>query len=393
MGEDTIAGAPGHPWRVLVAAALIMILFGSLYAWSIFLEPLQAALGATRTAVSTVFAFATISFAAAMLVAPLVFHRISASWIALAACMLGAGGLGLGGLGQSLLSVQVGYGVLFGVANGVGYSLALQVANQALPRRRGLATGVVVAAYALGTVVFTPIFQAGVEVGGPWTTFTGMAVLMAGAGALIWYPLRSVGRAARGAIGVGRIMGEFRSGRRLWLLWTGWLFGASAGLMTLGHAASLVSAYGGPVPAIAAGTALMAATNGFGRVAAGWLSDHFPVASILTMAAAIGAVSLLFLAFWPAPNTVYASLALVGLSYGLLAAGYPAAVAYLYGAHRVSAMFGVVFTAWGVAGLCAPVIAGAIVDRTGDYRLALALAGASAVVSMLCNVALSRAKA
>ncbi len=40
MGEDTIAGAPGHPWRVLVAAALIMILFGSLYAWSIFLEPL-----------------------------------------------------------------------------------------------------------------------------------------------------------------------------------------------------------------------------------------------------------------------------------------------------------------------------------------------------------------
>ena len=393
MGEDTIAGAPGHPWRVLVAAALIMILFGSLYAWSIFLEPLQAALGATRTAVSTVFAFATISFAAAMLVAPLVFHRISASWIALAACMLGAGGLGLSGLGQSLLSLQVGYGVLFGVANGVGYSLALQVANQALPRRRGLATGVVVAAYALGTVFFTPIFQAGVEVGGPWTTFTGMAVLMAGAGALIWYPLRSVGRAARGAVGVGGIMGEFRSGRRLWLLWTGWLFGASAGLMTLGHAASLVSAYGGPVPAIAAGTALMAATNGFGRVAAGWLSDHFPVASILTMAAAIGAVSLLFLAFWPAPNTVYASLALVGLSYGLLAAGYPAAVAYLYGAHRVSAMFGVVFTAWGVAGLCAPVIAGAIVDRTGDYRLALALAGASAVVSMLCNVALSRAKA
>ena len=393
MGEDTIAGAPGHPWRVLVAAALIMILFGSLYAWSIFLEPLQAALGATRTAVSTVFAFATISFAAAMLVAPLVFHRISASWIALAACMLGAGGLGLSGLGQSLLSLQVGYGVLFGVANGVGYSLALQVANQALPHRRGLATGVVVAAYALGAVVFTPIFQAGVEVGGPWTTFTGMAVLMAGAGALIWYPLRSAGRAARGAVGVGRIMGEFRSGRRLWLLWTGWLFGASAGLMTLGHAASLVSAYGGPVPAIAAGTALIAATNGFGRVAAGWLSDHFPVASILTMAAAIGAVSLLFLAFWPAPNTVYASLALVGFSYGLLAAGYPAAVAYLYGAHRVSAMFGVVFTAWGVAGLCAPVIAGAIVDRTGDYRLALALAGASAVVSMLCNVALSRAKA
>jgi MFS family permease len=387
LREGPGGDAARHPWRVLLAALPIMVLLGSLYAWSLFLEPPEAALGAGRDAVSTVFALATIGFAVSMVVAPALFHRLPAAQVALVACLLAAAGLGLGGLHRSLLGVQLGSGVLFGVASGIGYGLALQLVNDAFPPRRGLATGAVVAAYALGAVVFAPAFRWGIAGYGPWTTLVAMAVVFAVAGGIssaLLRPVRAVG--AR----LPRLGGKAASGRLFWLLWTGFLCGAAAGLMTLGHAAGLVAAYGGSAPAVAAGTALIAAGNGFGRLASGWLSDQLPVRAILAVAAALGAAALFALAGWPGPATVYTCLSLVGLAYGLMAAGYVVAVTTYYGPERVAAVFGLVFTAWGLAGLTAPVLAGAIVDRTGDYRLAAVLAGVSALISTGCALLLPR---
>jgi MFS family permease len=385
LRETAEGGAARHPWRVLLAALPLMVLLGSLYAWSLFLGPLEAALGAGRAAVSSVFALATIAFAVSMVVAPALFHRLPASRVASAACLLAAAGLALGGLHRSLIGVQLGSGVLFGVASGIGYGLALQLVNDAFPRRRGLATGAVVAAYALGAVVFAPAFRWGIAGHGPWATLLAMAVAFAVAGGILWTllrPIRAVG--AR----VPRRLGDAVGGRLFWLLWTGFLCGAAAGLMALGHAAGLAAAYGGPDPALAAGTALIAAGNAFGRLASGWLSDHLPVRAILAAAAAIGAAALFALAGWPGPATVLACLALVGLAYGLLAAGYVVAVAAYYGPERVAAVFGRLFTAWGLAGLAAPVLAGAVVDWTGDYRLAVVLAAVSALISFGCALLL-----
>jgi MFS family permease len=387
--ERAEGGAARHPWRVLVAALPIMVLLGSLYAWSLFLAPLESALGAGRAAVSSVFALATIAFAVSMVIAPALFHRQPASRVALLACLLAAAGLALGGLHRSLLAVQLGSGVLFGVANGIGYGLALQLVNDAFRRRRGLATGAVVAAYALGAVVFAPAFRWGLAGHGPWATLLAMAAVFTAAGGVLWVllrPIRAVGAP------VPRLAGDAVGGRLFWLLWTGFLCGAAAGLMALGHAAGLAAAYGGPNPAMAAGTALIAAGNAFGRLVSGWLSDHLPVRTILAAAAAIGAAALFALAGWPGPASVLACLALVGLAYGLLAAGYVVATAAYYGADRVAAVFGRLFTAWGLAGLAAPVLAGAVVDRTGDYRLAVVLAAVSALVSAGCALLLPGAK-
>ena len=378
------------PSRVIATAALVMLAIGTLYAWSIFLDPLQKALDAPKASVSSVFALATISFAISMVLASHLLARVRASHLAAGACLTAAAGLATAGLGESLVSVQLGYGLLFGIANGLGYSLALQLANDALPGRSGLATGIMVAAYAMGAVLFTPLCRWAVERWGPWDTFAAMAVLLASLGLLLWLLLRPIHGTTRPAALPSHGGGSILRDRLFWLLWGGFLFGASAGLMALGHAASLVGAYGGPAPAISTGTALIAACNGFGRLAAGWLSDHFPASIILTVAAGIGATGLFALAFWPGVSTVFACLALVGLAYGLHAAGYAAAVASFYGPERVSAVFGRVFTAWGVAGLTAPVLAGAVVDWTGHYRIAVGLAGVCACASALCSLALPR---
>lgn len=375
-----------HLWRAMPAAVLINLCVGSLYAWSIFVGPLAAELGEAKAALSTVFALATASFAFSIALLPKYFFLFRAPSLAVIACLFAAAGLGVAAIGQNLWAVRIGYGLLFGVANGIAYALSLQVANDTLPERRGLATGIAVASYALGAVVFAPLFQSGVDLLGVWSTFGAMALWLFFSGGVLWVLLRPVEGSFRSALegddadgnGVGRSV--------FWILWASFFFGSATGLMFLGHAAGLVAAYGGTSAAVAAGTALIAACNCAGRLSSGWLSDHFPIRLILSSGAGIGAAALASFALVPSLATAFLCLLGVGLCYGLLAAGFASAVAYLYGTRRVGVVFGRLMTAWGTAGLMSPVVAGYVLDRTDSYRAAAILAGAFAIATALVSL-------
>ena len=77
---------------------------------------------------------------------------------------------------------------------------------------------------------------------------------------------------------------------------------------------------------------------------------------------------------------------------GGMAATYPAAVAIYFGVARTALVYGRVFTAWGVAGLVAPGIAGYLYDTTGGYTLALALAAGAALLSAIVAATLPPAR-
>jgi hypothetical protein len=52
---------------------------------------------------------------------------------------------------------------MFGGTSGIGYGFALRLANDALPERRGLPTGTVVSACALGPVLFLGSMENGIR--------------------------------------------------------------------------------------------------------------------------------------------------------------------------------------------------------------------------------------
>lgn len=363
-------------FRIVTGAVLLNLMTGSLYAWSLFLEPVQTALGQGRTAVSSIFAVATVAFAVSMICAPALVRPGTALRPALIATALAAGGLLLSGWSESLWGVIAGFGILFGVASGIGYSAALQSAVGAMPKRRGLATGIIVCAYAFGAVVFAPLFRYGLAAWDVWQTFFVTAAAFAAigvAGALLILPAH-IPRTdtAAGA----RPAGPF------WRLWTGFFFGASSGLMALGHAAAIVNAHDLIAPAAALGTGLITAANGAGRLTAGFATDYAAPRTVLLVAQVLAAIVLAALAAFGSSPLVYAVLALTGFAYGSMASGYPAAVLQFYGSPHLSRVYGRLFSAWGAAGLTAPLIAGALFDWTGNYRLALAIAAGAAVMSV-----------
>ncbi len=87
------------------------------------------------------------------------------------------------------------------------------------------------------------------------------------------------------------------------------------------------------------------------------------------------------LALFPVATLV--ALGGVGFAYGGTIAAYPAAIAARFPGALGPKVYGMVFTAWGAAGLAAPWVAGRIFDATQGYAPALWIAAGLAVISAL----------
>ena len=371
-----------RPYLTLLAGILVTGSLGSVHAFSVFIGPLEATLGAARSDISLIYAMALVFLTATVLLGHRLYGLLPPYAIASGACLLAALGLWQAATSDSLLGIGLGYSLLFGGANGIGYGFALQLVAQALPERRGFAMGTVTAVYALGAMAFAKVFDRLIDGSDIGPALSAMAVVMICAAILIAV-LLWLARASYTAAPAAR-SGAAAQRRRLALLWAGYGLGAAAGLMAIGHATGIVAAAGGASSQLVVGAMLIGLGNALGGFAAGWLADRWAVRRLLILLPLFSALVLFALTLGGGPATAIAGLCLIGFAYGAIIAAYPAAVAHYYGALQAPKVYGRVFTAWGLAGLGAPWLAGALYDASGNYSLALGLAGLAGLTAAAC---------
>ncbi len=371
---------------VIAAALLLMIVLGSLYSWSVFILPLEQTLGVSRAGVSSIFSLATLAFTAGMLITPLLYSRLSAARLAICIGILaGLGHLLAASLVPEL--VFLGYGGLFGLANGIGYSLAVQSVQQAGGRHRGRWTGIIVAGYTLGAAVCAPLFEQLLKGVGPAAAFfvIGMALSAAIAIAALLFA-----RSGLGTLGVGTFSGSGPPQLRSFaLLWLALALGSLAGVFALGHAAGLVASLEHGAAFASAGVVLVTIGNGLGRVLGGWWSDQGgkPQRRVAMLQGA-AALALTLMASLGGPGVLLLGLLIAGIGYGWMAGAFPLIVAGYWGVERVGLVYGRLFTAWGCAAVLGPWIGGWLFDLSGGYRIALAAAALSALAACLAMLML-----
>jgi len=369
-------------WAVLLAAVLLSGALGSVHAFSVFIAPLERALGTTRSEVSLIYSLAIVSLTLVMLVGHAAHSRIAPPVLALSTCFVAAAGLLAAGWTGRYVGFLVGYGLLFGGANGMGYGYALHLAVRAMPVRVGFGMGAVTAAYALGATIFAKIFALLIAASGMFAALAGLAVVLVVVGVSAALLLFCAGLAA---VGNDTAAPQSRAGPRRGLvaiLWAGFGLGSAAGLMAMGHAAGIVAAVGGRPDELVLGAMLIGLGNACGGLAAGWLGDRWAAAPLMVVCAGGSALVLFGLVALSQPAWVIAALTLVGFSYGALVALYPVAVSGYFGPRLAGKTYGRIFTAWGLAGLGGPWMAGAVYDWTGRYDTAVSIAGAAALGSL-----------
>ena len=362
------------PTRSLAGCVLLSGVLGSIHAYSLFIESFESDLGVGRGEAGAPYSVALASLTVVVLVSHRLFRLVPGPLVVLIASGGAAIGLLLAASANSLAGVVLGYGIVFGAFNGLGYAFSLQRASESNPDRRGFALGLVTAAYALGGASTALVLDKHVAASGATSALRWLALAIAVTGIVTSALLANNDSPARGSS--ARLSSA--NLRTLAPLWMAYLLAVLAGLMALGHAAAIVDDAGGPGGAAVVAAGLASASGGL------WIAlvaDRTATDRLLRLLPLGSAIVLVVAAMASHGVVLMVAVAGIAFTYGALIAIYPLAVAQRFGQDGYSQAYGRVFTAWGTAGLVGPVGAGHLFEVTGSYRIPMFLAAAAAIGS------------
>ena len=131
--------------------------------------------------------------------------------------------------------------------------------------------------------------------------------------------------------------------------------------------------------------------NASGRILSGWMSDRLGRINVLRVMIAVSTVAMPFL--YASGNNVgllYVAVFVVYWCYGTQLSVNGAAASDFWGTRNAGINYGLLFTAWGVAGIIGPRIGGTLYDRYHDYRVAFYAAAVLAALGLICELLAQR---
>jgi OFA family oxalate/formate antiporter-like MFS transporter len=390
---------PQNRWVIAAAGVLMQVALGAVYAWSVFRIPLTRSFGWTISEVTLTFTIAIFVLGLAAFGGGLWMRRAGPRTVALTAGVLYGLGVFLSSFsGGRLWWLYCSYGVIAGVGLGLGYIVPVATLVKWFPDKRGLITGLAVAGFGAGALITAPIATRLVATVGVLQTFAilGVAYFVAVTGGALFMrnPPDGYGpfleNVEKGAVPLFRAytLGEAMRSWQWYGLWTLLFLNTTAGIAVISQAAPMFQEITSVSAARAASiVGVVSIANGAGRLLWAWLSDVIgrrPV--FLLMFVAQAAI------FWILPSahslTIFAALiVLVLLCYGGGFGTMPAFAADYFGAEHVGSIYGLMLTAWGVAGVVGPTLMAALRERSGGYdqglRLIAGLMLVSAIIPLL----------
>jgi MFS transporter, OFA family, oxalate/formate antiporter len=375
-------------WRAVAAATALNAPLGTLYAFSVFLKPLEALLGLSRADLALVFALASAGFGLGMMLAPQLFGLASPSVLVLACAVVSAAGIAMAATASGLVPLAVGYGVLFGVGGGAAYIIAQQAVNMSLTSHHGLVNGYIVSLYPAGAMIAAPLFGWSIGQFGVRVTLGGLAAVLAATGSVSAWLISHPGITLAGADAAVAPAPEERRRAVFWRLWLVFFLAASAGLMVLSQAAGIITAYGGATTLAIYGTTFIAGSIAVARVGGGWMVDSLTIPRVAAGAHAVALVGNVALTLWPGPAMSVVALTLVGLGYGVISGLTAAAVAVYWRRALYGRMASRIYLAWCAAAIVLPITAGRLFDLTQGYGLAVLIAAGGNVLGILVALGL-----
>ena len=225
------------------AAVLTNGLLGVLYAWSLFLAPLEQLLAVSRATISVVPSVALVCFTAGVLIHDAIIRRVSLGILAPAVFTCSGLGYVLFWLAPSYTNLIVGYGVMFGFSGGIGFGLALALARETVSPPKGWIVGVIAAVFAGSGMTLSAIGAALGSVEPVPTTFGVIGMLFLAAAVLSALLLRKQ-RFAFDKSQTGASVAQTTRTTTFWLLFFGNFAICYAGLMFVSHGTTILRGHG-----------------------------------------------------------------------------------------------------------------------------------------------------
>jgi MFS transporter, OFA family, oxalate/formate antiporter len=371
----------------IAAATAINLPFGTIYAFSVFLNPMEAMLAISRAEMTIVFGLASVSFTAGMNFAPRLYRVMSPASLLLACGVTSALGLFLTATATGLAHFAIGYGVLFGMGGGCAFIVVQQGVNQTITKMSGLANGYVVSLYPIGAMIGTPVFGWAIEMHGLRATMMGLAIVLASASAIAGGLIRLADIRMHDASLPPLTVEDRRFGVFLRLFMVFFL-AAAAGLMVMSQAAGIIQAYGGKTILALAATTMITGAIAAARIGGGWLVDRFPMPHVAAGAHLFSLTGALLLTLWPGPLVAIPALTMIGMGYGFISGSSAGVIGKYWQKNAFGRVAGRLYIAWCIAAVTLPVLAGWLFDQTQGYGVAVMIAAGGNVLGAIIALGL-----
>ncbi|MGJ9382795.1 L-lactate MFS transporter [Salipaludibacillus sp. CF4.18] len=393
-------GKTKNRWLIALAAVGIHISIGSVYAWSVFTNPLAEQFGWSLSEISLTFsiAIAFLGLSAAFMghfvekYGPRISGLVAATFF----------GIGIVGAGfavdiGSLWLLYLTYGALGGIGLGIGYITPVSTLVKWFPDRRGLATGLAIMGFGFAAMIASPIMASLINSVGISNTFyiLGISYFIIMIGSSLYLERPPEGYMEGAAVANKKTQADLSQltaneavkTKRFWFLWTMLFINVTCGIAILAVASPMAQEIAG-LSAVAAATmvGIMGFFNGAGRLAWASISDYIGRPNVYTtfFVLQIGA-------FFMLPSISHAIafqvvLFLIITCYGGGFASIPAYIGDLFGTKQLGAIHGYILTAWALAGLVGPIVAARVREVTESYAATLYIFGGMFIVALVVSL-------
>ncbi len=373
VDEESSTRYPG--WGVLAAAFTgVMVSFAPIvpYTFSLFLDPLHAAFGWKREAMSGAFALAAITVAFVSPLIGILLDRFPPRRTILPGILVFAIGLAaLSRLTPHIVQFYATFFVIGLVANATAQFAYTRTILTWFTTHRGMALALLLTGSGIGSILIPPLTEWMIQHHG-WRS----AFLLLGGIAILGFPLTAVLVRNRPEAAIVRSEHRADTGvtvaaalrtAAFWILAFITILSAFSenGLVT--NLASILTQHG----VLAASAALALSVRGgagiIGRLGVGFAIDRVSPERIQSLVLALATTGTLILAFAGSTWTALLGAAVLGVGLGSEADVGPYLLARYFGRRHFSVLYGLTWTAYAIGGATGPLWMGHWYDRAGAY--------------------------
>jgi MFS family permease len=419
---------PGYSrWMVPPAALCVHLCIGQAYAFSVFNLPMTKLIGISESApddwklteLGWIFSLAIFFLG----VSSAVFGR----WVEeggprkamfTAACCW-AGGFLVSAFGVSIHNlwiIYLGYGVLGGIALGIGYISPVSTLMKWFPDRPGMATGMAIMGFGGGAFIASPlsvwlmkkfttdahvgVMETFVVLGIVYFVFMVVGSIIVRVPAADWKPEGYVAPKENKLISKNDVyVYDALKTPQFWLIWVVLCVNTTAGIGVLGQASAMSQEMfpGLITPVAAAGlVGLMSLFNMGGRFAWATTSDYIGRRNTYFVFMTLGFILYCLVPYTGSIGSIAGFVLCFLIIISMYGGGFATVPAYLrdmFGTRYVGAIHGLLLTAWSAAGIFGPVLVNYIrqynvahdVPKAQAYNTTMYIMAGLFVIGFVCN--------
>lgn len=384
-------------YAILVVGIITLLFYGILYAWSVFIPPLEEEFGWARSQTSLVFSVSMIGLSLGMLSVGIFSKKLKLRTVFLIGGVLVICGLNLCRFITELWQLYVFYGVFCGYGVGLAYTSWTTSVLAWFGDRVGFASGLLVMGFGMGAVVLGEFVTLLIysSIGWRWAfTIIGVIVLVWSLVAILFMktppPEVAALKPKHDNIGLNLTGKQTASHSAFWTfcIWRSFFMGSVAAIIA--QATVVITGIGGDIAFATMAVAALSLGNGLGRPLGGIVYDLIGQYRTMVLLPTLGLVLALVMipCYLSHSYMVFTVLLLAeGLVYGMYSAMNTSYIRTVFGQKHLAINTGISAIVLAPFNLIFPLLAASIFDATQSYDLFFIILPACALVSLVAGFA------